>query len=396
MTRETDRPLHVVYLCGEYPPAPHGGIGTFTRMLARRLVAAGQRVTVLGIEAGREHDAREDDEGVVVRRLAAARTRPRIPQHALRLRRALREIDAERPIDLIEGAENGHALALPGSSTRSGPGGDEPWSRVVRMHGGHRFFAEAEERDPALLRSWLERRSLRRADRLCAVSHYVAERTRALLDLGGRPIEVIPNPVDVERFRPSERPPVAGRVAFAGALVEKKGIRQLIQAAPRVAREIPDFHLVICGRDTRDRRGSFRALLEAETPEPLRERVEFRGAVPHDEIATVLASAEVLAYPSHMEAMPLAWLEGMALAKPVLASSTGPGPEVIEHEVSGLLCDPRDPTAIADGLIRLLRDAPLRQRLGEAARRRAVEHFSIEVLAERNLAYYREIARAGH
>jgi glycosyltransferase involved in cell wall biosynthesis len=95
-----------------------------------------------------------------------------------------------------------------------------------------------------------------------------------------------------------------------------------------------------------------------------------------------------------MEAMPLAWLEGIALGKPVLASSTGPGPEVIEDGVSGLLCDPHDPAEIAAGLIRLLSDRELRLRLGAAARQRAVQHFSLDMLLRRNLEFYRKLVDA--
>jgi glycosyltransferase involved in cell wall biosynthesis len=90
-----------------------------------------------------------------------------------------------------------------------------------------------------------------------------------------------------------------------------------------------------------------------------------------------------------MEALPLAWLEGMAMGKAVVASETGPGPEVIEHGVSGLLCDPHDPDSIADALVRALSDEGLRKSLGTSARERAVEHFGIEPVVAKNEAFYR-------
>jgi glycosyltransferase involved in cell wall biosynthesis len=89
-----------------------------------------------------------------------------------------------------------------------------------------------------------------------------------------------------------------------------------------------------------------------------------------------------------MEALPIAWVEGLAMGKAVVASETGPGPEVIEDGVSGLLCNPHDPDSIAAALLRVLNDAPLRARLGAAARQRAEQLFSLEKLVHDNIEYY--------
>jgi glycosyltransferase involved in cell wall biosynthesis len=91
-----------------------------------------------------------------------------------------------------------------------------------------------------------------------------------------------------------------------------------------------------------------------------------------------------------MEAMPLAWLEAMACGKAVVASKTGPGPEIIEDGVSGLLCDPYDPKDIADKILTILKDPDLAARLGRNARKRVEEHFSPEVIIPKNIAFYEE------
>jgi glycosyltransferase involved in cell wall biosynthesis len=78
----------------------------------------------------------------------------------------------------------------------------------------------------------------------------------------------------------------------------------------------------------------------------------------------------------------------MASGKAVVTSQTGPGPELIEDGVSGLLCDPHSPASIADKVIRLLKDASLRRRLGSQARLRVVQQFSTGALVERNEAFY--------
>jgi len=105
-----------------------------------------------------------------------------------------------------------------------------------------------------------------------------------------------------------------------------------------------------------------------------------------------MAKAAVCIYPSHIEALPIAWVEGLAMGKAVVGADMGPGREVIEDGVSGLLCDSRDAESIAAALLRLLHDPALRERLGQAARQRAERLFSLENLVHENVAFYRKCA----
>ena len=102
----------------------------------------------------------------------------------------------------------------------------------------------------------------------------------------------------------------------------------------------------------------------------------------------IISKAAVCVYPSHIEAFGIACLEGMAAGKAVVTSNTGPGPEVLQDEISGLFCNPFDPRSIAGKVISLLTDPGLRRRLGEQARLRALNLFSIDALAERNEIFY--------
>jgi glycosyltransferase involved in cell wall biosynthesis len=375
--------MHVCYLCDEYPPAPHGGIGSLTKTLAEHLVQRGHRVTVVGTYP----IARPSEQvcnGVRVVRVPHARVRKTgFVINGWRLRAALHAIHRDCAVDVLEGPE----AALATIDARF------PAARVIRMHGGHHFFAVTLGREPRPWRSWLERRSFQRATDICAVSRFVASRTRDLLGLRDRSIEVLYNPVDVAVFQP--RPSVPeddDRILFVGTVCEKKGIRQLTEAMPDIVRAVPSAQLWVVGRDTVDQRSrqSFTAALQASIPPFLTGRIIFKGPVPHATLSDVLATAAVCVYPSHMEALPIAWLEGLAMGKAVVASETGPGPEVIEDGVSGLLCNPHDPSSIAAQVIRLLQDCRLRRTLGVAARRRALEQFAIEPLLDRNETFYQQ------
>jgi len=373
--------MHVCFLCNEYPPGQHGGIGSFTQTLGRRLAQQGCQVTVLGfypVAAFRQ----EDDQGVEIRRLAHTRLRGApFWIHGLRLRRELCRLAAAGPLDIVDGPENAFAAVPPTA----------PGCKIIRMHGGHHFFSTTLNRQPALWRGWLERRSFARADRLAAVSRFVAETTRSLLHLGTVPIEILPNPVDTERFRPMPQAPVTpGLIGFVGTLCEKKGIRQLVLAMPEIIAAVPQARLIVCGRDSvvLGTGKSFRETLQAAIPSQACRRITFSGHIENARLPFELAAAQVLVYPSHMEAMPVAWLEGMAMAKPVVAGNAGPGPELIQDGLNGLLCNPHDPRSIAASVIRLLQDRLLAERLGAAARQRVLQDFSVDRLVQKNQDFY--------
>ena len=384
--------MHICFLCNEYPPGQHGGLGSFTQTLGRELSARGHQVTVVGVyPAGNEStDKAEDDCGVRVIRLAHA-TLPGtgFVINRLRLGRALRQIHRETPIDVIEGAE----LSM-STVPRSFPA-----AKVIRMHGGHHFFAVTLGKKPRPWRSRLEFRSFANADHICAVSQFVADTTRELLGLGNRPIEILPNPIDISLFQPRpEESEESGLIVFVGTVAEKKGVRQLIQAIPAIVEAVPHARLWVVGRDSRDPQtgGSFTEYLRGLIPAELTDHVVFKGAVDRAQLPSIMSSAQICVYPSHMEALPIAWLEGLAMGKAMVVSQTGPGPEVVENGVSGLLCDPHDPASIADKLVTLLKDADLRQRLGSQARARAVEHFSKGALVKRNEEFYERCIREHH
>jgi glycosyltransferase involved in cell wall biosynthesis len=263
------------------------------------------------------------------------------------------------------------------------------------MHGGHHFFQVTLGKRPRPWRGWLEKRSFDRAEHLCAVSSYVANKTGELLGLAGRHIQVIPNPVDTDHVKPlSGVATVPKRIVFVGTVCEKKGVRQLIQAMPAVISQVPGAHLQIVGPDRKDRESgaSYIEGLRNVIPPELEPHIGFLGRIVNSDIPATLASAEVVACPSHMEAFGLVWLEGMAAGKPVVASNLGPGPEIIEDGVDGLLCNPLDPDSIAQALIRALTDASLRATLSANARTRAVQFYSISRLVDMNIEYYEACA----
>jgi glycosyltransferase involved in cell wall biosynthesis len=372
--------LHICFACSEYPPAPHGGIGSFVQTLGHELVRRGHYVSAIGVYGYGPHlEGEEIDHGVRVIRVPS-RGLPglRILPNRLRYRRAFLELHRQTPVDIVEGSEM--AFARMGSGL--------PGLKLLRMHGGPAFFDIPDARQRAA-----ERASFRIAEELCAVSQCVAEGTRRLLQLGGRPIEVIPNPVNVGEFAPPpDNSEEDGLIVFTGTVIERKGIRQLIEAMPAILAAVPSAHLEVYGGEgIPEPAVPFAKVLQDSMPPAIASRVTWKGRVGRATLPGALRRASVCVYPSHIEAMPIGWLEGLATGKAVVASKTGPGPEIIDDGVTGLLCDPTNPASISEKIIRLLKSPEERLRLGTAARKLCLDRYALPPLVERNIEYYQRL-----
>jgi glycosyltransferase involved in cell wall biosynthesis len=194
---------------------------------------------------------------------------------------------------------------------------------------------------------------------------------------------VIPNGIDTApllRLPASDaEPPTIGTYA---RLWPQKRVDRILHAAEGLAREGRAFDLKILGEGpTRDQlEGLARRL-------GLDERVTFASDPGGPVQAMPLLDIFVLS--SDQEAFPLTPMEAMAAARPVVATRVGAVAEIVEHEVTGLLVDPRDDSALVAALRRLLDEPALRARLGAAARARAEERFDVSVMAQRLDAVYR-------
>lgn len=390
--------MHICFVINEYPPHPHGGIGSLYQDLAERLVQAGQQVTVMGVYPRRSlpplpRKARFHEEmraGVRVLRIPGSPSWLRYHAGALadrwRLREILRACHQEQPFDLVETADYEGLLYF---------GGLRGVPMVVRIHGGNLFFDKTLGREGDAFQHGMERRSLAAASHLCAVSNFAATKTLELCGMEGAPCEVVPNAVDTGLFCPApEVPVVPGRILFVNSISPKKGVRDLVRALPLVIERFPQAHLVMAGRDGvalgQGQGGSYsRSLLEELRP-GLRDRVIFTGPLDRRTgVLHALREAEVCCYPSHMETFGLAAAEAMSTGKPTIFSKAGPGPEVIKDGVEGLLCDPHSPEDIASKICEVLGQPSRAAELGGHAREKVLREFSQPMWLERNLAYYR-------
>ncbi len=168
-----------------------------------------------------------------------------------------------------------------------------------------------------------------------------------------------------------------------------KGQDVLLAAAVPLLREDPTARLVIIGDGPERPR-----LLARARAEGVAERVLLPGSAP--EAKRLAPGFDVFALSSHVEGVPLAMLEAMAVARPVVATDVGGIHEVVTHEESGLLVPARSPEALREALIRLRDNPELASRLAAAGRRVVEDNYDVTVTGTQVAALYRTVLAAKH
>jgi glycosyltransferase involved in cell wall biosynthesis len=379
--------MHICFLSPEFPRkgVNHGGIGTFLLTFSRKLVELGHQVTVMGVNGDKFMDEQMDGIRVVTFPVSRAKFIGWWKNFSA-ISDFIDKVNAVQPIDIVEGSELTFAFLRKNPTIKY----------IIRLHGGHHFFSEGEQRSINKWKGLQEKLSFGKADGFIAVSNYVKSHTEKYLSYHGKPVEMINYPISFDKFYPGDpSKTVPFRLVFAGTVCEKKGIRQLIGALPLVAKQFPEIHLEVYGRDWNFPDGrSYISFLQSEFSPEILKRVSFHGQVRHDDLPRYYEQAEICIFPSHMETQGLVAPEAMAMEKPVIFSVTGPGPETIDHGINGWLCDPHDPAKIAEVIISALQSKDNFPAIGKAARKKALEKFDQDRITKRNVEVFEKILKA--
>ena len=289
--------------------------------------------------------------------------------------------------------------------------------QIVHAHQYTPFFYAAASRtgrdDPPILftehgRHYPDRRRLRRCainrflvkrrDRITAVAPSVRDALCANEGLRQERIEVIPNGVDTTRYGPSpvlrretrhalgidgQRPVVLMVARFAPV----KDHHTALRAFADVHRRLPQALLLLAGQGP-----GLEAARAAVGQLGLSDGVRFLGL--RRDVPALMAASDVLFCSSLSEGLSVTLLEAMATAVPMVATDVGGNPMLVRNGENGFLAPRQDADGLAEHLVTLLGDASLRQRFGEAARRRATAHFGLATMHGRYAELYRAMRGA--
>jgi glycosyltransferase involved in cell wall biosynthesis len=254
--------------------------------------------------------------------------------------------------------------------------------------GARRLVSTKHNDDPfrAGTYRYVERALAARASRIIAITESLARFQVERVGLPARKLVTIhyglDEPPRAWGTNPADNVPAQARVLLAVCRLEpQKGLDVAIRALTTIRRDVPNAELVVLGE------GSERPRLEALAGE-LGVPVHLLGRVP--DVTAWLRRADLLVHPVRWEGFGLAVLEAMLSGLPVVASRVSSLPELIADGETGVLVEPDNAGALAQGVVRALSSAA---DLGTAARRRAQERFSVAKMADATLDVYRNVVR---
>lgn len=396
----------------EYPPQTGlGGVGTYMARLASALGHAGHDVHVICGPATGEtnplpnvtvhrvepnYDLRHPSRLVrfAFWKLLAgplARANPTVwhwIRWVLASHEAIDRISRQLPFDVVEAPEHAAAGWMAGEIHR--------WPIVLRFHCPWELFVRINRIPFDLthrLLAHLERRTIARyADAITAPSDAMRREVERSWNLR-RPVRVIPNfmdvPSDVDALPPDDAPQ---HILCTGRIEPLKGQDTLARAFALVAHKHPRAELHLIGPDRWPGRHRFAELLSRWVPDGrIRARIHLPGPQPLEEVTRRLRHARLACVTSiGFESFSYSACEAMAAARPLIVTTTGALPELVDHERTGLVVPPRDPHPLASAIDRLLADRDLAESLRRAAHATAKSRYDTPVVLPRMLDAYHE------
>ncbi|MBU0681019.1 MAG: glycosyltransferase [Proteobacteria bacterium] len=241
------------------------------------------------------------------------------------------------------------------------------------------------------------RRAARQVAHFTTVSEDLKNYFVTQLDIPASAIQVILNGVDIKRFRPVNREKVGqkilpssggGKIMISvGRLTEAKDQVTLLRAMKLLMQKQINLSLVLVGE------GELRPLLEKTIRElDLQKAVFLLGN--RTDVDALLPHADLFVLSSRREGLPMVLLEAMACQLPVVSTSVGGIPEVVQDGVNGLLVDPENPEALAAKIAVLLTQPDMASKMGAANRQKVVAEYSMAQTAERYGQLYEQVMAA--
>ena len=409
--RRRERPLRIAFISHQYPPGVVGGVANWTATLARALAARGHEISVIATStAGNTVDF---EDGVWVHRIERVwwpdRNDPVLPDlpqslkdHLYSVYDEVERIADQRGLDLVSWP----IWDLEGLAVQAA-------GRIPTVMSLHTTYGLTLPTKP----DWVSRPDYMREH----VNKIISAEVKALKDSpfilanSNQIVADLTAHYDVDLEHPGVAriphgladisgtvPTRAGRrdsaditLAFVGRLEARKGIDVLLAALPGLMAHHPALKVVLCGDDPYATDGnSYRKALETRHRwDPWFNRLVFAGALDNADLNQLYADCDIFVAPSRYESFGLVFLEAMMFAKPCVGTRIGGISEVVEDGVTGLLAEPEDVSSLAEAIDRLVVDADLRRRMGDAGRARYLELFSDDIMAKEIERHYKQIIR---
>ncbi|MEO5778139.1 MAG: glycosyltransferase family 4 protein [Flavobacterium sp.] len=267
---------------------------------------------------------------------------------------------------------------------------------VIRLNGSDTYFCHLDNRPVKHLNKFHEKLALLNAVALLSVSQFTADVTKELFELN-RDFTIIPNSIDTDKFASQGFDKTQeNTILYFGTLIRKKGLLELPLIFNEVYKKNNKAKLILIGRDASDiisGNASTWAMMQSLFDVDAFQNVTYLGSVAYDKIREHVNLASVCVFPTFAEALPVSWIEAMALQKAIVASDIGWATEVIEDGLNGFLVHPTAHVEYADKILELLENQENRIKFGVEARKKVEEKFSIDVVAKQSADFYQKVLK---
>lgn len=380
--------MKIGFLTPEYPhekTGNSGGLGTSIKNLAHALTALGHEVVILVYE--QKQDAVFFDNAVEVHQIKNIKIKG-LSWYLTRkkLEKIINTLYDKNKIEIVE------ATDWTGITSFIKP---KKCPIVIKLNGSDTYFCHLDNRPVKWINKFHEKRALQNADAHVSVSDYTAKMTNQVFNQNNK-FTIIHNGIDMSLFQKSNAISSENNdiILYFGTLIRKKGLLELPHVFNIIHQKNPNAQLVLVGKDTSDiisgNPSTWQMMQDLFTSSAL-EKVTYFGPVAYSEVKKQIEKATVCVFPTYAEALPVSWLEAMAMEKAVVASNIGWGNEIVENGISGFVAHPSDHQEYADRILQLLADTSLREKMERNAKARISSHFEINLIANQNLNFYKKV-----
>ena len=383
--------MHISFITSHFPfydAKSVGGIGTSIKNLGDELIRLGHNVTVFVY--GQNKDEKFIENGICIVKIRNVKfkgfswylTRKKI-QNRIIEEHKISEINIIETPDW-EGITSFINL---------------PFPIVVRLNGSDTYFCHLDHRKVKWINKFHEKRTLKKADGHLSVSKYTADLTNILFGLNNN-YSIIPNGINVDNFTKKNQSNYNNQITnnqtilYFGGLIRKKGLLEIPHYFNLVNEKYPEVQLILVGKDMPDKisgNDSTFEMMKVLFSKKSLEQVMFLGSVPYKEIKEHIENSSLCIFPSYAEALPVSWLEAMAMEKAIVTSDIGWANEIITDGESGFLVHPQKHVIFAERILKLLQDEKFCTQMGLNARERIKERFTTDKLATKNINFYQKI-----
>lgn len=373
--------------------SPHiGGIAVITRSLAQGLTDRGHKVTILcqgktetrTVQKGKIQIVQLGNEDSFWRWLTGYKGQIDRLIFSLRIWLFLRQKPGYDLVEFPNWGGGGFAYSL-FNQGRYVIRLYTPWVKELGYH--HKGI----EGWRLKLGDWLERFSVQRAGKVIASSRFIAQEADYCYRLSPDKLCLIYHGVELKKVVHRTQRGGQVKILYVGRLEPRKGFQDLTRALLQTIEVVGDrVHFICAGQDTvmsEYPEGYYQYCLK-QIPVNYHQYLTRYDQVTDKCLQALYRQSDIVVFPSLYESFGLVPLEAMSYAKPVVATRVGVMEELIQDGENSLLIEPGDPTELARAIVCLVRDKPLRKRLGDHARETVERKYSLEEMVTKTLHVY--------